>query len=88
MRREASRPLAALRLKQGFGRLIRTRTDRGVVTILDPRIVTRRYGRFLLDSLPRCPVEVMGGAEAGILPEPPEPPEPGGEGPPEGTGEE
>jgi ATP-dependent DNA helicase DinG len=60
-----SLPLAALRLKQGFGRLIRTRTDRGVVTILDPRVLTRRYGRYLLDSLPRCPVEVLGAAPAG-----------------------
>ena len=57
-----SLPVAALRLKQGFGRLIRSRSDRGVVTILDPRIVTRRYGRYLLDSLPSCPVEVAEGA--------------------------
>ena len=45
-------PHASLRLKQGFGRLIRTGTDRGVVTIADPRIVTKRYGRGLLDALP------------------------------------
>jgi ATP-dependent DNA helicase DinG len=45
-------PHASLRLKQGFGRLIRTGTDRGVVVIGDPRIVTKRYGRGLLDSLP------------------------------------
>lgn len=45
-------PQAALALKQGFGRLIRRRDDRGVVAILDPRIVTRTYGRVLLDSLP------------------------------------
>ncbi|MEO8563462.1 MAG: helicase C-terminal domain-containing protein [bacterium] len=45
-------PHAALRLKQGFGRLIRTGTDRGVVVIADPRIVTKRYGRGLLDALP------------------------------------
>ena len=45
-------PHASLRLKQGFGRLIRTATDRGVVVIADPRIVTKRYGRGLLDALP------------------------------------
>lgn len=49
-------PHAALRLKQGFGRLIRSRSDRGAVLILDPRIVTRRYGRYLRDSLPDAPV--------------------------------
>jgi ATP-dependent DNA helicase DinG len=45
-------PHAALRLKQGFGRLIRTATDRGAVVIADPRIVTARYGETLLRSLP------------------------------------
>ena len=47
-------PRAALALKQGFGRLIRTRADRGIVAILDHRIVTRGYGKVLLDSLPRA----------------------------------
>ena len=45
-------PHASLRLKQGFGRLIRTATDRGVVVLADPRIVTKGYGRGLLDALP------------------------------------
>lgn len=45
-------PHASLRLKQGFGRLIRTGTDRGVVVLSDPRIVTKRYGRELLEGLP------------------------------------
>lgn len=45
-------PHAALRLKQGFGRLIRTATDRGVVVLSDPRVLTKRYGRDLLDGLP------------------------------------
>jgi ATP-dependent DNA helicase DinG len=45
-------PHASLRLKQGFGRLIRTGTDRGVVVVADPRIVTKRYGRGLLAALP------------------------------------
>jgi ATP-dependent DNA helicase DinG len=50
--REFMLPHASLRLKQGFGRLIRTATDRGVVVIADPRIVTKRYGRGLLEALP------------------------------------
>jgi len=45
-------PAAALALKQGFGRLIRRRDDRGVVAVLDPRIVTRSYGRVFTDTLP------------------------------------
>ena len=45
-------PEAALRLRQGFGRLIRTRTDRGVVVMLDRRVVSRRYGKVFIDSLP------------------------------------
>jgi ATP-dependent DNA helicase DinG len=45
-------PLAAITLKQGFGRLIRTRKDRGIVAILDRRIVKKGYGRTLRDSLP------------------------------------
>lgn len=45
-------PRAAIAFRQGFGRLIRHRRDRGIVSVLDPRIVTKRYGRFFLDSLP------------------------------------
>jgi ATP-dependent DNA helicase DinG len=45
-------PNAALRLKQGFGRLIRTATDQGVVVLCDPRVVTKSYGRGLLAGLP------------------------------------
>ncbi len=45
-------PHASLRLKQGFGRLVRTATDRGVVVLSDPRVMTKRYGRGLLDALP------------------------------------
>lgn len=45
-------PHAALRLKQGFGRLIRTITDRGAVVICDPRVVTKSYGRRLTEGLP------------------------------------
>jgi predicted DnaQ family exonuclease/DinG family helicase len=45
-------PDAVIRLKQGFGRLIRTRTDRGVVIVCDPRVVTKAYGKTFRDSLP------------------------------------
>ncbi len=45
-------PHAALRLKQGFGRLIRTADDRGAVVICDPRVVTKAYGRRLIEGLP------------------------------------
>lgn len=47
-----SLPLATLKLKQGFGRLIRSKTDRGAVVLLDPRIATKSYGRTILKSLP------------------------------------
>jgi ATP-dependent DNA helicase DinG len=55
-------PEAILKLKQGFGRLIRTKADRGIVAILDPRVLTKPYGRQFLDSLPECPtvVDVLG----------------------------
>jgi DNA polymerase-3 subunit epsilon/ATP-dependent DNA helicase DinG len=49
---ELAVPQAVVRMRQGFGRLIRTTTDRGVVVVLDSRLVTRRYGRVFLDSLP------------------------------------
>jgi ATP-dependent DNA helicase DinG len=49
-------PHAALRLKQGFGRLVRSQSDRGVVLVLDDRLVTRRYGRYLRASLPPAPL--------------------------------
>jgi len=49
-------PEAVVKLRQGFGRLIRTRQDTGIVAILDCRIVTRPYGRIFFDSLPTCEV--------------------------------
>lgn len=51
-------PEAALKLKQGFGRLIRTASDTGTVVILDPRMITKPYGRTLLASLPPATVVV------------------------------
>jgi len=48
-------PEAVLKLKQGFGRLIRSQRDRGLVVILDPRVRTKMYGRLFMESLPDCP---------------------------------
>ncbi len=47
-------PEAAIKLRQGFGRLIRTASDSGTVVILDPRIRTKAYGRIFIESLPEC----------------------------------
>ncbi|MEW6716716.1 MAG: helicase C-terminal domain-containing protein [Chloroflexota bacterium] len=47
-------PEAILRFRQGFGRLIRTQYDRGVVAIFDKRVLTKKYGQVFLDSLPQC----------------------------------
>jgi ATP-dependent DNA helicase DinG len=43
-----------IKLKQGFGRLIRSKRDTGMVVILDPRVRTKRYGKVFLESLPNC----------------------------------
>jgi ATP-dependent DNA helicase DinG len=53
--RQLSLPQAQMRLKQGFGRLLRTTEDRGVVAILDSRLWTKGYGREILAALPPCP---------------------------------
>jgi ATP-dependent DNA helicase DinG len=45
-------PQAAISLKQGFGRLIRSRSDRGLLVLLDNRITKQRYGQIFFDSLP------------------------------------
>ena len=52
--RDYQLPEAVIKFKQGFGRLIRTRTDHGTVVCLDPRIVTKPYGRLFIESLPDC----------------------------------
>jgi Rad3-related DNA helicase/REP element-mobilizing transposase RayT len=49
-------PEAIIKLKQGFGRLIRSRTDKGIVVLLDSRVKTKRYGQMFLDALPDCRV--------------------------------
>lgn len=55
---EYSLPEAILRFRQGFGRLIRTQSDRGVVAILDRRIMSKRYGRLFTESLPTCTTKI------------------------------
>ena len=57
---EYALPQAVIRFKQGFGRLIRTTSDRGVLVVLDPRIVTKQYGSAFLRSLPGCTVRQAG----------------------------
>jgi DNA polymerase-3 subunit epsilon/ATP-dependent DNA helicase DinG len=55
---EYSLPEAILRFRQGFGRLIRTQSDRGIVAILDRRIMSKRYGRLFTESLPTCTTKI------------------------------
>ena len=55
--------MAVLKFKQGFGRLIRTRSDRGVVLVLDRRIISKFYGRYFLGSLPECGQLIAGSEE-------------------------
>ena len=61
-------PEAIIKLKQGFGRLIRSRKDSGRVVILDPRVLTKQYGRLFLDSLPKCRVEIDNGETIELAP--------------------
>jgi len=56
--RDYQLPEAILKLKQGFGRLIRSQEDTGMVVILDPRVRTKPYGRMFLSSLPECRLTV------------------------------
>ena len=51
---ERTVPEAIIKLKQGFGRLIRTATDKGIVVLFDPRVLTKGYGQTFLDALPDC----------------------------------
>lgn len=55
-------PEAILRFLQGFGRLIRTHTDQGIVVVLDPRLLTRGYGQRFIDSLPDPTTRIIGKA--------------------------
>jgi len=56
-------PSAVLRFRQGFGRLIRSRSDRGVFIVLDSRMATRGYGAAFRDALPGCDIEVVRASE-------------------------
>jgi Rad3-related DNA helicase/REP element-mobilizing transposase RayT len=56
---EFSLPEAVLKFRQGVGRLIRTKNDQGIIAVLDNRVLTKRYGQAFLDSIPKCPVEVV-----------------------------
>ena len=56
---EFSLPEAILKFRQGVGRLIRTKTDTGIVVVLDNWILTKQYGQAFLDALPKCPVEIV-----------------------------
>jgi len=57
--REFSLPEAILKFRQGVGRLIRTKTDQGIIVALDNRILTKQYGQAFIDALPKCPLEVV-----------------------------
>lgn len=56
---EFSLPEAILKFRQGVGRLIRSRTDKGIVVLLDNRVLTKRYGQAFLEAIPGCPVEIV-----------------------------
>ncbi len=56
---EFSLPEAILKFRQGVGRLIRTKTDSGIVVVLDNRVLSTRYGQSFLQALPKCPVEIV-----------------------------
>lgn len=67
--RDYQLPAAVIKLRQGFGRLIRTQRDRGIVVILDPRVKTKPYGRIFLQSLPSCTLVEESVDEAVTCPE-------------------
>ncbi len=54
-----SLPEAILKFRQGAGRLIRTKSDQGIVVVLDNRVLAKRYGQMFLSALPKCPVEIV-----------------------------
>ncbi len=56
---EFSLPEAILKFRQGVGRLIRTKSDSGIVVLLDNRALTKRYGQQFLDAAPKCPQEIV-----------------------------
>lgn len=56
---EYSLPEAVLKFRQGIGRLIRSTHDKGIIAILDNRIVTKHYGRNFIESIDECPIEIL-----------------------------
>jgi len=56
---EFSLPEAILKFRQGVGRLIRTKSDTGIVVMLDNRVLAKQYGQAFLDAVPKCPVEIV-----------------------------
>jgi ATP-dependent DNA helicase DinG len=56
---EFSLPEAILKFRQGVGRLIRTKSDSGIVVVLDNRVLNKRYGEAFLKAAPQCPVEIV-----------------------------
>lgn len=56
---EYSLPEAILKFRQGFGRLIRTKTDKGIIVVLDNRILNKQYGQYFLNAIPKCPVVIV-----------------------------
>jgi ATP-dependent DNA helicase DinG len=56
---EFSLPEAILKFRQGVGRLIRTRSDSGIIVVLDNRILAKQYGRAFMEAVPKCPVEIV-----------------------------
>jgi len=57
--RDYQLPSAIIKFKQGFGRLIRSKTDTGIVVILDSRVVTKHYGKKFLAAIPKCKIEIV-----------------------------
>lgn len=56
-------PSAVIKFKQGFGRLIRNKTDTGIIAVLDSRIVRKRYGQMFLSSIPECKIHIVDNKE-------------------------
>jgi ATP-dependent DNA helicase DinG len=56
---EFSLPEAILKFRQGVGRLIRTKSDSGIVVVLDNRVLAKQYGKAFIDALPECPLEIV-----------------------------
>ena len=54
-------PSAIIKFKQGFGRLIRSKSDKGIVVILDSRIVNKSYGQKFIAAIPKCRTKIVAG---------------------------